>query len=351
MRRLEEQLKRLTWILSRGDSIPARWAAPPSEPLPAACEAGSVDIATLHRATALHDFAAAMAKPRRSRLARDARQAAAGMGELLSAPAAADPGARSLRSAPSASSSSRRSGPQVAQESPYVNMAKATGMRQMPMLRECSVHRPYVEVVLVAGDGDGGESDLAGMPPSALRRRGGVAPGDARRAAKEASRRRATVRSACDPLLGLLLPVSTPRRERCPARAGSPPQMVRAVGKLEDALHELLKKGVDEVPETPNYAMAGAASLVSRDAGTGEVPRVVDGRGVGATCGQQGSPATSTTARAPRRPRTPSRRKARRGRRSTSSSCRSTACPPGTPSCSAAQEMQREALDELEAKA
>ena len=48
----------------------------------------------------------------------------------------------------------------------------------------------------------------------------------------------------------------------CPG--GPPPQMGRAVGHLEDTLHELLKEAVAvEIPETPNYAMPAAASQVS----------------------------------------------------------------------------------------
>ena len=219
-------------------------------------EAGSVDIATLHRATALLTASSKCASLARSALVMLVKSPP-GMGEKPQAPAQVEV----LRAFCEffVTGAGRKS-----EEMPYVVMAIAIGMRQMKMLRESPFIGAYVEVVLERA------TEMAAKAKESPLHYGGASSSlqamlDELKKERQRQPDELTKHKRLDPLLGLLLPVYKRLDEKqmsCPG--GLPPQMVIAVGKLENALVEQLKKAVAvEIPETPNYAMAGAASQVA----------------------------------------------------------------------------------------
>ena len=260
MRRLEEQLKKAD--MGHSFSVVNAVGGAAIHDLCLLHEAGSVDIATLHRATALLTASNKTASLAANALVSLVKPPPT-MGELLSGQQRQTPAQVEVLRALCeyfVSGAGRK-----AEKTPYINIAKATGMRQMKMLRESPFIGAYVEVVLERAD----EMEAkAKEPPSAFS--GAMASLQALRdeLKKERQPDELTELKRKDPLLGLVWPVYKILNDNltspmsCPG--GPPPQMGRAVGRLEDTLHEELKEAVAvEIPETPNYAMPAAASQVS----------------------------------------------------------------------------------------
>ena len=250
MRRIEAELNKASW-----NGAQSAVGGAGIHDLCLLHEAGSVDIATLHRATALLTASSKCASLARSALVMLVKSPP-GMGEKPQAPAQVE----ALRAFCEffVTGAGRKS-----EEMPYVVMAIAIGMPQMTMLRESPFIGAYVEVVLERA------TVMAAKAKESPLHYGGASSSlqamlDELKKERQRQPDELTKHKRLDPLLGLLLPVYKRLDEKqmsCPG--GLPPQMVIAVGKLEDALVEQLKKAVAvEIPETPNYAMPAAAAMV-----------------------------------------------------------------------------------------
>lgn len=247
MRRLEEQLKKAD--MGHDFALQVAVGGAVIHDLCLLHEAGSVDIATLRRATALLTAS--------SNTESLAANALVTLVKELETPAQVEV----LRALCEffVSGAGRK-----AEKTPYINLARATVLPQMTMLRESPFIGAYVDLVLERAAAMTAE---AKKPPS---RFGGAfsaamaslqALRDELKKGKQPDELTALKRK--DPSLGLLLPVYKILFDK-PAHQ-LPKQMGIAVGALKNALVEQLKESVAvEIPETPNYAMAAEAAKVAR---------------------------------------------------------------------------------------